>query len=633
MSTCHPPTKDWRVTSSQPGQRCQEGISNRNNGDNTKALLTVDEKCLDPRPAGTETPQPIDNDTPITKLYLNFDTILPSIALARSSPSDLPPAPDLGLYTNPMEWPTARKNTMLGLSCIAMVATGYTAGSYSPPIPLMASEFGVSQLAVVTGITSFTAGFGLAPMVLAPFSEINGRYPVFVVAGFFYVAFEAVCGIVNNLAGMVVARFLCGTGGSVFSAMVGGLITDLWHKDERNTPMALFSGSVFIGTGLGPLLSSVIVQRVGGEGYEMTGPTAPWRWIFWHQAIYGTVLMLAITAFFYETRASVLLQRKADRLNRWYEKLEQRGVYGAWVPNAVTDQQSQFSSSVERFKAFQAPSRAQETSPRGLELQRIRWITEQGEHGMSVTALISASVSRPFHLLFTDSIIFYFSLWVSFAWAILYLTFGSIPLIFSRQYSFNIEQTGYVFASMVVGSILATALGIYQERLLEHPSWQHRTATTENRESKFWDFMRRRFPVEAPESRLYPTCITSVLLPIGLYLFGFTFDPSIHWIVPAIAIALATMGIYFIYLSTFNYFADSYQSYASSALASQSFCRNMLGGAFPLAVGPLFTNLGEDAAGGLLGAIATILTIIPWVLAFYGEHIRKRSKFAVSLEH
>jgi hypothetical protein len=30
-----------------------------------------------------------------------------------------------------------------------------------------------------------------------------------------------------------------------------------------------------------------------------------------------------------------------------------------------------------------------------------------------------------------------------------------------------------------------------------------------------------------------------------------------------------------------------------------------------------------------LGAIATALTIVPWVLAFYGERIRRRSKFAV----
>jgi len=99
--------------------------------------------------------------------------------------------------------------------------------------------------------------------------------------------------------------------------------------------------------------------------------------------------------------------------------------------------------------------------------------------------------------------------------------------------------------------------------------------------------------------------------------------------VPAIAVFFASMGIYFVYLATFNYLADTYQTYASSSLAAQSFCRNVLGGVFPLVTGALFTNLGEDAAGGILGGIATILTVVPWVLVFFGESIRQRSKFAV----
>ena len=45
-------------------------------------------------------------------------------------------------------------------------------------------------------------------------------------------------------------------------------------------------------------------------------------------------------------------------------------------------------------------------------------------------------------------------------------------------------------------------------------------------------------------------------------------------------------------------------------------------------VQPLFVNLGESGAGGLLGAIATGLTAVPWVLSIFGTRIRTRSKFA-----
>jgi hypothetical protein len=93
-------------------------------------------------------------------------------------------------------------------------------------------------------------------------------------------------------------------------------------------------------------------------------------------------------------------------------------------------------------------------------------------------------------------------------------------------------------------------------------------------------------------------------------------------------IACATMGIFSIYLATFNYLADTYHRYASSALAAQSCCRNMLGGVFPLVVTALFNNLTFQGAASLLGGLAVLLTAVPWVLVMFGPTIRARSKFA-----
>jgi hypothetical protein len=43
----------------------------------------------------------------------------------------------------------------------------------------------------------------------------------------------------------------------------------------------------------------------------------------------------------------------------------------------------------------------------------------------------------------------------------------------------------------------------------------------------------------------------------------------------------------------------------------------------------IFDNLGLRNAGCVLGGIATVLTIIPWVLVIFGSRIRARSKFAI----
>ncbi|KAI0018582.1 major facilitator superfamily domain-containing protein [Xylariomycetidae sp. FL0641] len=586
-----------------------------------------DDKMLEAGGKDTGGSRPEEDDvdavTPTTYLYLTFDTPEPhphTAAKTSYTVGELPPAPDPSRFSNPLTWPKARKDTMVIMSCVATCLTAYAAGAYSQAADLIAADLETTHTVALLGVTTFCLGFAFAPMVLAPFSEINGRYPVFAVAGILFTVFQTVCGVVTNVPGMLATRAVQGLGGSVFSTMVGGVIADLYGKEDRNTPMALFSGAVLVGTGLGPLVGAAMVQAWGDQGQK-------WKWVFWHQAILDFVLMIAVAILFKESRGSVILSRKAKALNGWYEALEREGVFGVWVHDQTL---------ISRHVPGRGPPppAVSEKSPSEmgeLRLRRVRWLVKEDEQRGSLSTMITGSLFRPFHLLFTEPIVFFFSLWVSFAWAVLYLMFGSIPLVFKRQYDFDTQQSGLIFAAMMTGSAIASIIGIYQEDLLKHPAWQKKSDGARSG-GKVWSFLRRKLPVESPESRLYFTCVTSALLPIGLYLFGFAAQPSIHWIVPTLAVGISTMGIYYVYLATFNYLADIYQTYASSALAAQSFCRNVLGGVFPLVTAPLILNLGEDNSGALLGGIATVLTVVPWVLVFFGERIRSRSSFAIALE-
>ena len=91
------------------------------------------------------------------------------------------------------------------------------------------------------------------------------------------------------------------------------------------------------------------------------------------------------------------------------------------------------------------------------------------------------------------------------------------------------------------------------------------------------------------------------------------------------------MGIFSIYLAVFNYLADIYHIYAPSALAAQSFCRNMAAGAFPIFVDIMYRRMTYQGASSLLGGISALLTVVPWMLVFYGPKIRARSKLARQL--
>ncbi|KFX91100.1 hypothetical protein V490_06072, partial [Pseudogymnoascus sp. VKM F-3557] len=435
------------------------------------------------------------------------------------------------------------------------------------------------EIAVLTGITSFCVGFAITPMVLAPLSEIQGRYPVFVGAGIVFGAMQIACALTPNLAGMIVARFLVGCGSSVFSSMIGGVISDLYSSKDRNTPMALFAGAAIFGTGMGPLVASPIAQHL------------PWRWVFWIQAITCGAVVLAVILFLKESRGSVLLSKKAEALNKWYETREAAGYVGFEMPD---------------------PSGSGEVP------QRVRWLVKEDEERESLLKMMKISVWRPIHLLATEPVVFWFSLWVSFAWAVLYLTFASLPLIFSTTYSFNLQECGAVFAAMSVGAILASYLAIAQD--------SHALAL-----ARFFTKLRPGHPPPThgdPEVRIAIACLHSPLLPVGLFWLGWTSNPGVHWFVPCIGITISTMGIFSVYLAAFNYLADVYHRYASSALAAQSCCRNLMGAVFPLVTKALFGGLGIGAACSLLGGIAILLGLVPWVLILYGPAIRRRSKLA-----
>ena len=152
---------------------------------------------------------------PIVYRYLTFETELPSPTNLGPAQNDsaVPKPPDLRNCVSPFTWSTSRKKFTTLLSCAATVVTAYTAGSYGPPSQQMSDYWGVSQVAIYVGITMFTTGFAVAPMILAPFSELNGRKPVFVATGVLFVICQLCCAVSRSYPGMLLSRFFAGVGG------------------------------------------------------------------------------------------------------------------------------------------------------------------------------------------------------------------------------------------------------------------------------------------------------------------------------------------------------------------------------------------------------------------------------------
>jgi DHA1 family multidrug resistance protein-like MFS transporter len=136
--------------------------------------------------------------------------------------------------------------------------------------------------------------------------------------------------------------------------------------------------------------------------------------------------------------------------------------------------------------------------------------------------------------------------------------------------------------------------------------------------------------LRAQEHRLIPAIVGSVLLPIGLFIFGWTARPNVHWIVPLIGVVIFVMGTFFIFQSIFIYVPLSYPKYAASLFAGNALCRSAMAAGSILYARPLFINLGIAKGVTVLAGLSTLGIVGMIAIYLTGAKLRAMSKFAQS---
>ncbi|TIC55684.1 MFS general substrate transporter [Wallemia mellicola] len=448
---------------------------------------------------------------------------------------------------NPENWSNIRKWVTTILLCLMTLFIGLATSAYSVGINDMTAEFGVSAEVGQVGMFVFNASFALVPLFLAPLSEYIGRNPIYLVNYACFVAFFFQLGFAQNIWTAIIGRFFSGCFGAAGTTMVGGTLSDIWRTHERAGPMSLFTWAAVFGTIAAPIYSGWIDLKLG------------WRWIEWIQLIANFTLLVLECFLLKETRGAVLLARRAKKMRQ------------------ETGDDS-----------FRAPSE--------LEAD-------------SFKTLLHNSSTRALMLLVKEPVVLFFSIWISFAWGIIFLFFSCIPLTFQNNHGWNVGQQGFPYISLAFGTFLGFATNFLQDHL-------YQKATVKNG------------GVPVPEARLYGAQVGAILLPVGMFWYGWTLFPNIHYIVPIIALTPIILGIYHIFLAVYNYLADSYGEFSSSAVAAQGFMRNLFAASFPLFATYMFNGMGLQYACTMLAIIGCLCAPLPFILFFKGESIRARSQYA-----
>lgn len=134
--------------------------------------------------------------------------------------------------------------------------------------------------------------------------------------------------------------------------------------------------------------------------------------------------------------------------------------------------------------------------------------------------------------------------------------------------------------------------------------------------------------LRAQEHRLVPALIAAFGPPIGLFMFAWTANPTIHWIAPTIGITIYGASVFVVLQCVFVYVPLSYPQYAASIFAGNDFFRSALACGSILFARPLFINVGIHKGVTVLAGLSTMGVIGMFVLYYQGAKLRSRSKFA-----
>ena len=130
-----------------------------------------------------------------------------------------------------------------------------------------------------------------------------------------------------------------------------------------------------------------------------------------------------------------------------------------------------------------------------------------------------------------------------------------------------------------------------------------------------------------PEHRLPLLAVGGILIPMGLFIYRWTLNFHIHWIVPILSAALIGFGLQATNITTSSYIVDAFGIHAASSLAAATVFCNLTGALLPLAAPSIFVYLGYGRDISVLGFIALALLPGPLLLIKHGESLRIRSAF------
>lgn len=227
---------------------------------------------------------------------------------------------------------------------------------------------------------------------------------------------------------------------------------------------------------------------------------------------------------------------------------------------------------------------------------------------------IAIAIARPTRMLATQPIVQLIALYIAYLFGLFYLIISTFPTVFSDVYHESLGISGLNYISLGLGYIVGSQANAHvTDRLYKHLK------------------AKRADNTGLPEFRVPAMFIGSLIVPIGLFWYGWSVQTRLHWIMPNIGIVIFSLGSIVCLQCMQAYIIDSYSRFAASAMAAAVVLRSLASFGFPLFAPYMYTTLDYGWGNSMLGCISIVVGIpAPYLFWFYGAKLRAISNYAAN---
>ena len=218
---------------------------------------------------------------------------------------------------------------------------------------------------------------------------------------------------------------------------------------------------------------------------------------------------------------------------------------------------------------------------------------------------VLTSLKRPVKIFF-QPVVVTMSIYQALVFGTTYSIYTNMQQVYSGEYGFSTEQVGLLY--LFPGAGFLTSVWFLVPRI----------------DSVYKTLTERHDGKARPEFRLPLANIGAVLIPISLFWFAWAVQFHTHWAVSIVSTYFYGLGQVMILNTVQNYYIDSFEKYAASAIAAGAVFRSLVGGVVPLFAPIMFDKLGYGWGVSVFGFMSLAIAPAPVVFYYYGQRLRER---------